>query len=80
MNICGACGLDFASVPAFDEHRVGKHDYTFAEGARREPPRYDGRRCLAVSELEDAGWGKDRWGRWRLPAVLEPHLVERVNL
>lgn len=80
MNLCRTCGLDFNSVAAFDEHRVGTHDYLFAEGARRDPPVYNGRRCLAVSELEEAKFERDRWGRWGLPATRKPHLVERVNL
>lgn len=80
MNECRSCGLDFSTVPAFDEHRVGTHDYTLAEGMRREPPVYDGRRCLDESEMRDAGWSRDRWGRWKLPADREPHLVERVSL
>jgi hypothetical protein len=80
VNVCPTCGLDFHSVATFDEHRVGTHDYTFEEGVRRDPPVYDGRRCLHVSEMEEAGFSRDRWGRWQLPAALEPHLVERVNL
>jgi hypothetical protein len=80
MNMCPTCGLDFNLVEAFDEHRVGEHDYTFEEGARREPPVYDGRRCLHVSEMEEAGFTRDRWGRWKLPAALEPHLLGRVEL
>ena len=54
MNLCGACGLDFGSVGAFDAHRVGVHAYTFAQGAAMDPPRYDGRRCLSEHELADA--------------------------
>lgn len=80
MNICGACGLDFGSVAAFDEHRVGEHDYTFTEGVAMDPPREDGRRCLAATELEEGGWHRDRWGRWKLPTELEPHLLARVEL
>ena len=62
MNLCTSCHLDFGSVSAFDAHRVGVHEYTFAEGARMEPPRWDGRRCLAESELAEA---VDRRGRPR---------------
>jgi hypothetical protein len=80
VNLCRSCGLDFGSVAAFDEHRVGEHDYTAAEGMRMEPPRYDGRRCLHPSEMEAAGWHLDRYGRWRLPAGLEPKLLDRVEL
>lgn len=80
MNFCTACAQDFASLGAFDEHRVGEHDYTFDEGAQMDPPRFDGRRCLHLHELEEAGWRRDRWGRWRLPVALEPHLIERVAL
>jgi hypothetical protein len=80
VNLCRTCGEDFASVPAFDEHRVGVYDYDFADGMRMDPPRDDGRRCLGVDELEAAGWRKDRWGRWHLPHVLELHVLERVEL
>lgn len=77
-NQCGVCHQDFAYLGAFDEHRVGVHDYTLAEGARREPPVYDGRRCLAVSEMEDLGWHRDQHGRWKSTA--REHQLERVAL
>ncbi len=66
MNVCGACGLDFSSVKSFDAHRVGKHAYTYSEGIRMDPMREDGRRCLRVEELEDAGMAQDARGRWGL--------------
>jgi hypothetical protein len=80
VNLCRACEEDFASVAAFDEHRVGDHEFTFREGLERIPPSYEGRRCLSPDEIEAAGWKRDRWGRWRLPAGLEPKLFERVRL
>jgi hypothetical protein len=64
MNVCGACGLDFSSVQAFDRHRVGKHAYTFTEGLNMNPPREDGRRCLDVEELEALQFAQDARGRW----------------
>jgi len=67
LNQCGACGLDFGSISAFDEHRVGKHAYTFLEGLDLDPPRDDGRRCLDPGELLERGWRQDQRGRWRTP-------------
>lgn len=67
MNLCRPCGEDFSSVGSFDAHRVGEHDYTLHEGLKMEPPREDGRRCLTVDEMEEAGWDKDKHGRWRAP-------------
>jgi hypothetical protein len=67
VNLCRACGLDFGSVSGFDAHQVGRHEYTFAEGMRMDPPREDGRRCLDTEELEAYGWHRDRQGRWRQP-------------
>ena len=64
VNLCTGCGLDFTGVRDFDAHRVGVHAYTYSEGVRMEPIREDGRRCLCVSELEAAGWFRDRHGRW----------------
>ena len=64
MNVCGSCRQGFSSVKGFDRHRVGRHGYTLAEGARRVPPVFDGRRCLAASELEDSGFVLDGRGRW----------------
>lgn len=73
-----ACGLDFSTVPSFDDHRVGVHDYTFAEGLHREPPVFDGRRCLDADEMEKAEWRQDRYGRWASPTK---HLaLERIEL
>jgi hypothetical protein len=54
-NFARCCGRDFVSVRAFDTHRVGVHAYTFAEGMALEPPREDGRRCMADEELIEAG-------------------------
>lgn len=66
MNVCGACALDFASVRAFDAHRVGRHAYSCSEGLAMVPPREDGRRCLAVHELRDVGFDVEASGRWFL--------------
>jgi hypothetical protein len=78
MNICSTCGLNFVSVPSFDDHRVGTHDYTYAEGIRQDPPVEDGRRCLDLDEMEQAGWHQDRYGRWKSP-IEHPELA-RVQL
>lgn len=67
MNVCGACGLDFSSVRAFDQHRVGRHAYLVGEGFRRSPALEDGRRCLVPHELlEDGMFAQDARGRWFL--------------
>lgn len=63
-NLCRACGEDFASVEMFDRHRVGVHEYTFAEGLAMSPSREDGRRCLDEEEIEAEGWRTDKRGRW----------------
>jgi hypothetical protein len=80
MNFCTACGHDFHSVSAFDEHRVGKYpqsgptEYTdrlvnelvpATEPWRPEPT--FGRRCLAPEEMKQRGMRRDESGRWRLP-------------
>src|SRR5262245_45824910 len=62
MNLCCACGQDFASVTLFDAHRVGKHQYAWS------PEQPDGRRCFGVDELEARGWTLDERGRWCDPA------------
>ena len=61
MNLCRACGQDFASLSAFDDHRVGKHAYLQSEA------HLDGRRCLPPEELHSLGMRRDSRGRWRLP-------------
>lgn len=65
-NLCGACGVDFTTVRAFDRHRVGVHAYTYSEGVKMEPMREDGRRCLRREEFEGADLELDRFGRWRI--------------
>lgn len=54
MNWCRSCSTDFASVAAFDRHRVGKHDYSYSEGLSFDPPREDGRRCLSAREIANS--------------------------
>ena len=71
MNLCGACGVDFASVAAFDRHRVGRHAYSFLEGMHLEPPQEDGRRCLDEGEMRQAGMEVDARGRWHVTADVE---------
>jgi hypothetical protein len=69
VNVCGACGLDFGSVRAFDAHRVGVHAYTYPEGLRMTPPRDNGRRCLTSDELSALpGFARNARGRWSLAA------------
>jgi hypothetical protein len=71
MNLCVTCKTDFASVAAFDRHRIGVHEYTFAEGLEFEPSREDGRRCMDVDEMLAAGMEQDARGRWRIAADAE---------
>jgi hypothetical protein len=68
LNLCRACGCDFASLAAFDRHRTGVHAYTYSEGLRRDPPVDDGRRCLDAAEMREAGMEGDARGRWRIAA------------
>jgi hypothetical protein len=68
MNLCRTCDQDFGSVELFDRHRVGTHSYTYSEGARMDPPRDDGRRCLGIVEMREKGWALDKRGRWFDPA------------
>ena len=74
MNLCTACGHDFSSVTAFDKHRVGKHAYLYSE----DQP--DGRRCLTEPELTALGMSQDRYGRWRLPALVAPPWTRDVRV
>jgi hypothetical protein len=77
MNECASCHLDFGSVRAFDAHRVGKHEYTYSEGAKMDPIREDGRRCLTVDEMTTMQKGghtyfvKNAKGRWSIASDLE---------
>lgn len=49
---CGACGLRFGSLYAFDHHRVGG---------------WEDRRCLPNTALSELGWKQDSRGFWRTP-------------
>jgi hypothetical protein len=60
---------DFASTRLFDQHRVGRHQYTSAEGLKFTPPVEDGRRCLDRAELAERAWVLDRFGRWSDPVA-----------
>ena len=64
-NFCASCGEDFASVRAFDRHRVGRHDVLWSldnEG---------GRRCLDSVEMEAAGMAPGGRRRWEIVAEAE---------
>ncbi len=51
---CGTCQQVFASVKAFDFHRVGAHEY-------------QERRCLTPREMRRMGMSQDAQLRWMLP-------------
>lgn len=60
MNFCSSCREDFSSIAAFDKHRIGKHEYDFSA---KYP---DGRRCMSVDEIAEAGMARDKYERWQL--------------
>jgi hypothetical protein len=66
VNLCCACQTDFASVAAFDRHRIGVHAFTFSEGLAFDIPREDGRRCMDEAEMLGAAMEIDGRGRWRI--------------
>jgi hypothetical protein len=79
LNQCSACRLDFASLSAFDAHRVGKYaqagpaEYVDRLARGLVPAEEDwrpefGRRCLDVCDLRERGFTLDNRGRWRRPA------------
>ena len=68
MNLCCACNTDFASVSAFDKHRIGKHAYAHSEGLTKNPPVEDGRRCMDEDEIRAAAMELDARGRWTIAA------------
>jgi hypothetical protein len=67
-NGCSGCRQDFASVDAFDRHRVGRYGFSYEEGLQFDIPREDGRRCMDESEMLAAGLELDDRGRWRVAA------------
>lgn len=68
-NYCRSCRQDFSSTSLFDQHRVGKHEYTYSDGLDMEPPQEDGRRCLEITEMEAKGWALDNRSCWSNPAA-----------
>jgi hypothetical protein len=71
LNLCRGCGVDFASVSAFDRHRTGSYEYTFEQGFELDPPHEDGRRCLDADEMLVSGMAPDTRGRWTIVADVE---------
>ena len=82
LNECVTCGLDFASIRAFDLHRVGKFPQSGPSEWRDRVAaglveRFDdwrpehGRRCLDEDEMIAAGLERDERGRWRLELTPE---------
>ena len=48
---CGACGLIFCGVEAFERHRVGQHGVN--------------RRCLTVNQMTAKNFTRCEFDRWR---------------
>lgn len=61
---CTACGELFASVAAFDRHRVGKFAGVGGTNTRR---------CLSVAEMQAHEWPKTDKGFWLRPAPRAVH-------
>ena len=59
-NFCASCGEDFASVRAFDRHRVGSHEVVWSLENEH------GRRCLDAGEMRAAGMAPCGRGRWQI--------------
>jgi hypothetical protein len=77
LNECTACRLDFASLRAFDLHRIGAYpqtgpsEYLDRMRAGLVDPLVDwrpelGRRCRDGDELVEVGLELDERNRWRL--------------
>jgi hypothetical protein len=58
VNFCTSCGKDFGGVVAFDEHRVGRHQYDYS------PNHPDGRRCLSTHEMVKKQFRLNTRGAW----------------
>jgi hypothetical protein len=69
-NLCTGCYQNFASVNAFDRHRIGNHEYTFWEGQRMHPPRDNGRRCRDIEEMQALGFVMTAEGRWSISPLI----------
>ena len=54
-SFCTSCGKDFAGDSYFDKHRTGKHQYSYSEGLKFDPPVEDGRRCMTEEEMNEIG-------------------------
>jgi hypothetical protein len=71
LNECSGCGKDFASLEAFDGHRVGVYPQKGASeytGPVEEWTPERGRRCPTTEEMEsrDQPFVQDVRGRWLL--------------
>jgi hypothetical protein len=64
LNFCRVCDRDFASLYAFDRHRVGAQGPGDYRGAVEDWSPELGRRCLTETELADAGLELDARGRY----------------
>ena len=49
--VCAKCLESFASISAFDKHRVGSH-------------RQNARRCMSVGEMYESGMRENDEGYW----------------
>jgi len=67
--VCTTCSEDFASLAAFDRHRVGEYPQrgpAESVGPLDEWTPERGRRCLGVNEMLDTGFERNAYGRWSI--------------
>src|SRR5947208_15770430 len=64
LNQCTGCGKAFASLEAFDAHRVGKHPQTGPSeyaGSLEDWTPEQGRRCLTLEEMRQGSFRARRF-------------------
>lgn len=73
-STCGACGVIFSSVSAFDAYRVG----TFAKPGSRKRA-HGNRRCLALLDMQARGMAQNERGWWTTGAKLPVGAFEKAS-
>ena len=81
-STCSGCGEIFASVAAFDAHRVGSFGEPIYQASRSGRSRSvvghtpGSRRCLTCQEMYRVGMIRNEKGWWMLPPTAHPHEQE----
>ena len=78
-STCGACSLVFASLGAFEMHRVGSYGEPVYDKGRIVGYTPCERGCLTSEEMQAKGMAQNKYGHWTTGATFDASRFANKN-